>query len=95
MPPKAPDAYLVTLRCRTREVIASCATAVGVLLRARGVRRLDASALMGTGRARGLERGGLVCRKEPWTVSAVGYSKLGQAAVAGLGSSDLEKIDLD
>lgn len=93
--PPPEDSRVVTLRCRTELQCSAAIAAIGAVLRRRGVRRMNASALMNTGFARALVRGGCFERREPWSIAAIGFSDLGTAAVAGIGQSDLEKIDLD
>lgn len=95
VPDEAEDPRLITLRCRTLGSVAGGAAAIGRLLRARGLRRLNGIAVMQSAFARELQRGGFIQRHDPCAIVAMGCTDLGRAAVAGLAAADLEAIDFD
>lgn len=87
-------ANVITLRSRTAAQLPAAVLALGSALRAEGYWRLSLLAVAGSVFARGLRRGG--CFVVPgWTVVGVGFTDAGIAAVAALGDSDLERMDLD
>jgi hypothetical protein len=69
--------------------------ALGLALRARGMRRLSALAVQGSSFSRGLVRGGAIARNEPWAIAGLGFTDAGRDAMAALNDSDLERMDLD
>ncbi|MEX2375260.1 MAG: hypothetical protein WD942_06690 [Dehalococcoidia bacterium] len=89
------EAALITLRCVEAQDLAPASLALGLELRRRGFTRLNATALEDSPFAEGLSRGGFIRRKEPWTIVATAFTSEGQHVVDGLGSSDLEHIDVD
>ncbi len=89
------SAGLITLRCSAASLIPGSVVALGLALRAHGVRRLSALAVEGSSFARGLLRGGAIARNEPWAIVGVGFTVPGRAAMAAIRDSDIERVDLD
>lgn len=87
-------ANVITLRSRTIAQLPAAVLALGVALRAEGHWRLNLLAVEGSGIALGLQSVG--CFAKPGvTIAGAGFTDAGMAAMAALGDSDLERMDLD
>ena len=88
-------AGLVTLRCAAAARLPGAAAALGASLHSLGVHRLNALAVVGSTFARSLTRAGFIARNEPWAIVGLGFTDTARAALAAMGDSDLERVDLD
>lgn len=88
-------ADLITLRCADAAALAGAAVAIARAMRALRFRRLHASAVAGSPFARALTRGGFLRRHDPCPIFGLGFTDAGRAVVQALGTSDLERVDLD
>jgi hypothetical protein len=70
-------------------------TRMGRMLRGEGMHRLETWALQGSMRAAALRRAGFRARPESVPLVAAAGTELGRLALARLGASDLEEVDLD
>ena len=93
--PGSVSAGLVTLRCAAAAHLIGAAATLGASLREIGVHRLDALAVVGSTLARSLGRVGFIARNEPWSIVGLGFTDAARAALAAMGDSDLERVDLD
>ena len=89
------SAGLLTLRCTRSEHVQAAVSALSLALRARGARRLNALAIVGSRFARGLVRGGFVPRPETCVIVGIGFTDAARAAVEAVRDSDIERVDLD
>ena len=88
-------ARLVSIRCSSFRIAAAALVRIGQQARALGVARVTSNVLVQSPRARALGMAGFLERPETTPLAAQAFTDAGREALAAIGTSDLEDIDLD
>ena len=88
-------ARLVSIRCSSFGLVAAALRQLGRQARSLGMVRVSANVLVESARARALVKAGFRERPETTPLTAQAFTDAGREALALIGTSDIEDIDLD